>query len=231
MTIQDVIKWCDEQSQEGRTIVIRWDGGGDSGWVYLEVDGEQVSAPEADWLINKMCDILDYGSWAGEFSAAGSATYDSETKTFDGEDIYSEDETATLTLNGDDVILIKIPKKFYFETLSVEFENVLDGGGVNIMPRIRSGILSKELSKLCETLEKEVEEKAVKLLQENVKTDWSGYHTSDFGKQDIKDAAEMDPDFYVFEITELDYIEQSEEVKGVSIDLNEYAEQLNDVEL
>lgn len=231
MTINDVIKWCDEQSQDGKEVSICWEGGGDSGWVFMEVDGEQPSADEADWLIDKMCDILDYGSWAGEFNASGRATYDSESKTFDGEDIYSEDETDVLTLSGNDVILIKIPKKFYFETLTVEFENVLDGGGVDIRPRIRNGILSKELIELCKSLEKEVEEKAYDLLNENTKSEWSGYHTLDFGKQDIKEAGEIDPDFYVFEITELEYMTQSEDVRGVSIDLNEYAEELNDTEL
>jgi hypothetical protein len=178
-----------------------------------------------------MCSILDYGSWAGEFNASGSAVYDPETKTFEGEDIYTEDETDTLLLIEHEVILIKIPKKYYFETLDIQFDNVLDGGGVEVTARIKNGVLNKELTALCTSLETEIEDEACKLLTANTKCEWSGYHTVEFGKSAIKEAGELDPEFYVFKITELDYISQSENISGVAIDLNEYAEQLNDEEL
>ena len=83
MKIEDVIKWCDKKTTEGSKIAICWEGGGDSGWVYMEVDGAQSTDPEAEWLVDRMYSVLDYGSWAGEFNASGRAEYDIKTKIFE----------------------------------------------------------------------------------------------------------------------------------------------------
>lgn len=231
MTIQDVIKWCDEKSQDGVEVAICWEGGGDSGWVYMEVDGEQPSAEEVDWLVNKMCDILDYGSWAGEFSANGRAIYDPETKMFEGDDVYSEDTNESLELKEDQVIEIRIPKKYYFEELVLELDNVLDGGGVALTPRVRNGMLNDELLTLCESLQDEIRDKAKDLLQENVNSEYSGWQVEEWDEESIEEAAKEDPEFYVFKLASLDYVGYEETITGVVIDLNEYAEQFNDEEL
>jgi hypothetical protein len=228
MKVEDVIKWCDEQSQNGNEVAICWEGGGDSGWVYMEVDGCQTSSEEADWLVDRMCDILDYGSWAGEFNASGRAIYDAETKVFEGDDVYTEDTNEEIELKDDQIIKIKIPKKYFLETLRVEFENVLDGGGVSILPIVRNGIINSELPILCKSMEEEVENKAKEILQNATSSEYSGWQTEDFVISELEDE---DPDNYIINITRLEYTGYSEDIRGVFIDLNEYAEELNDEEL
>lgn len=228
MTINDVIKWCDEQSQDGKEVAICWEGGGDSGWVYMEVDGEQASSEEADWLVDRMCDILDYGSWAGEFNASGRAIYDSETKVFEGDDVYSEDTSEEIELKDDQIIKIKIPKKYFLEELRVEFENVLDGGCVSILPIVKNGIINCELPVLCKNMEDEIRDKAVEILSNATSSDYSGWQIENFV---ISELENEDPDNHVINITRLEYTGYSEDIRGVFIDLNEYAEELNDEEL
>jgi hypothetical protein len=228
MKVEDVIKWCDEQSQNGNEVAICWEGGGDSGWVYMEVDGEQASAEEADWLIDRMCDILDYGSWAGEFSASGRAVYDAETKVFEGDDIYSEDSTEEVELNEDQIIKIKIPKRYFLEGLRVEFDNILDGGEVSITPVVRNGIINSELVDVCKSMEKEIEDKAVEILSNTTSSDYSGWQTEEFTIADLEDE---DPENYVMNITRLEYVGYTEEIRGIIVDLNDYAEQFNDTEI
>lgn len=228
MKVEDVIKWCDEQSQNGYEVAICWEGGGDSGWVYMEVDGEQASSEEADWLVDRMCDILDYGSWAGEFSASGRATYDAESKMFEGDDVYSEDSSEEVELKEDQIIKIKIPKRYFFEELRVEFDNILDGGSVTITPVVRNGIINSELIVLCESMEDPIREKAVEILNNATSSDYSGWQTENFTVSELEDE---DPENYVFNITRLEYMGYNEEVRGIIVDLNEYAEQFNDVEL
>jgi len=53
--IKDVITWLDKLSDEGKNIQICWEGGGDSGWVYFQIDGEQVADnPMIDLLVDRM---------------------------------------------------------------------------------------------------------------------------------------------------------------------------------
>lgn len=232
MKIEDVIKWCDEQSQDGKEVAICWEGGNDSGWVYIEVDGDNTSSEESDWLVEQMCSILDYGSWAGEFSASGRAEYNSETKMFEGEDVYTEDTTETLELKLEDAIVVKIPKKFYFEELEIQIENILDGGPVAIVPKVKNGFLSTELINLCESLQDDFSEKALIALNNNVPiAEWSGWQTEQWDQEGVAEAAKLDDDNYLFRVTSLEYVGYDESITGVCIDLNEYAEQLNDVVL
>jgi len=232
MKIEDVIKWCDEQSQDSKEVAICWEGGGDSGWVHMEVDGEQTNAEEADWLVDKMCDILDYGSWAGEFNANGRAVYDPVTKMFEGEDVYCEDTTEELELKDADIIEVRIPKKYFFESLSIELENVIDGGGVNIVPKVRNGILNQELIALCESQEEIVRAKATEILENKTSCEYSGWQTEEWSTiDDFNEASAEDPENYVFKIAKLEYQGSNEDINGILLDLNEYAEMLNDSEL
>ena len=74
-----VKEWCDQQVAEGKELTLRWEGGGDSGWVYFELDGSQVENEYTEKLVDYCYDVLDYGSWAGEFDATGEATYNPVT--------------------------------------------------------------------------------------------------------------------------------------------------------
>jgi hypothetical protein len=120
-TIQQIIDWCDKMAAEGKNPILKWEGGGDSGWVYMEdEDGERFDEEnEAEWLINEMYDQLDYGSWAGEFSANGEAMYNSHTKCFEGTDYYSEEERTSCSAQ----IRIEIPAFIPFDRLEIETED------------------------------------------------------------------------------------------------------------
>lgn len=120
ITIKEILDWCLKKTEEGSEVVLKWDGGGDSGWVHLEVDGEDSSDAEAEALVDMMYDQLDYGSWAGEFSASGEAPFDPETKMFQGTDYYSETDSAA----ADCKIEIRIPKYIHFDDLEIHTEDI-----------------------------------------------------------------------------------------------------------
>jgi hypothetical protein len=156
----DLIKWCDDQVANGHELVLAWDGGGDSGWCYFKIDGEQVSdSAETDEirdLTDRMYDHLDYGSWAGEFSASGEAVYDSKEKAFVGTDYYSEDETYQFDHN----IKITVPKSLWFDALEYNFEG--ENPNVSVVFTIRNGFLTdlhtKVASQIEENLEQQIQE-------------------------------------------------------------------------
>jgi hypothetical protein len=156
----DLIKWCDEQVEKGHELAMAWEGGGDSGWVYFKIDDEQVSdSAENDQisnLIDRMYDQLDYGSWAGEFSASGEAIYDPNQKAFVGTDYYSEDETYQF----DYLIKVTVPKKLWFDAIEYNLEG--EDPIVDVAFILRNGFLSDTHTTAAhiikENLEKHVEE-------------------------------------------------------------------------
>lgn len=112
-------EWCQKVTQAGHELTICWEGGGDSGWTHFEIDGEEEDNVYTRALVDYAYDVLDYGSWAGEFNAAGSAAYNPETNEFSGVDDYSEDAT----LVWKHPIQIKIPKIIWFDQLIVNIED------------------------------------------------------------------------------------------------------------
>ena len=123
---------------------------GDSGWVYFEIDGESTDDEYTRALVDRMDDVLDYGSWAGEFNASGAAFYNSKTNSFEGTDDYSEDSHDTIDTN----IIIKVPKKFWFETLHIECEaNYDDTPQMSVRFIVKNGFLSEEHTTFCSNLE------------------------------------------------------------------------------
>jgi hypothetical protein len=77
-------------------------------------------------------------------------------------------------------------------------------------------------------MEKEIEDKAVEILRDTTSSDYSGWQTEEFIISELEDE---DPENYVMNITTLQYMGYDEEIRGIIVDLNEYAEQFNDVEL
>ena len=110
---------------------------GDSGWVYFEVDGEQEDNEYTRTLIDHCYDQLDYGSWAGEFSASGEAIYDAKENAFVGTDYYSEDVTEDITVNHK----IVIPKKLWFDQLQI---NIEEENSANVQLTLKNGFLIPE---------------------------------------------------------------------------------------
>lgn len=147
LTVKDVLDWCLKKTEEGSEIVLKWDGGGDSGWVHLEVDGEDSNDDEAEWLVDEMYDKLDYGSWAGEYSASGEAPFDPETKMFQGTDYYTE----TDSVNAECKIEIRIPKHIHFDDLEIHTQD--EECNVEVTFGIRNGFDHPDTEALIEQLE------------------------------------------------------------------------------
>jgi hypothetical protein len=148
-----ILDWCNQQVKDGHELSIRWEGGGDSGWAHFEIDGDDVSNEYTELLVESMYDHLDYGSWAGEFHASGTAIYDPTTRTFEGTDYYGEDDTQTVDSN----ITIKVPKELWFDTLHVEVEcNYDESCQTNVRFLIKNGFLTTEHTDFCSNLEEEL---------------------------------------------------------------------------
>lgn len=126
-----IIAWCDEQVKDGSILTIEWDGGNDSGSFYLRINDADVNNKYDDpedipnLILEKADDILEYGSFAGDFNTQGTLTYDPKTKRFSGTDHYSESEGATLGGEHADEsekieIIIKVPKDLWFDVCHIE---------------------------------------------------------------------------------------------------------------
>ena len=147
---KSIINWLNQLTEDGKKVTMNWDGGNDSGWVYFEVDGEQIDNEYSEALVDTMYDTLDYGSWAGEFSASGEAEYNPETKSFVGTDYYSEDDWETVDAN----IVIQVPKELWFETLHIECEcNHDDDPQMSVRFIVKNGFLTDQHTAFCSNLE------------------------------------------------------------------------------
>lgn len=149
---KSILDWCNEQHAEGKELTLKWDGGGDSGWVYFEIDGVTVENKFTEALINHMYDELDYGSWAGEFSANGSATYDPIEQAFVGEDYYSEDSD----VNWGCEVLIKVPKSLWFDQLELSIEG--EDPNISCEFTIKNGFLTDTHETITEELSSNLED-------------------------------------------------------------------------
>lgn len=147
ITIKQILDWCLKKTEEGSEVILKWDGGGDSGWVHLEVDGEDSNDAEAERLVDMMYDQLDYGSWAGEFSASGEAPFDPETQMFQGTDYYTETDTT----NAECKIEIRIPKHIHFDDLEIHTQD--ESCSVDVTFGIRNGFDHPDTEALVEQLQ------------------------------------------------------------------------------
>jgi hypothetical protein len=156
----DLIKWCDEQVAQGKKLAMAWEGGGDSGWAYFKIDDEHADEnDEINQLLDKLYDTLDYGSWAGEFSASGEAIYDPVEKAFVGTDYYSEDDTYYF----DYPIKITVPKSLWFDALEYNFED--ENVKVDVAFIIRNGFLTDLHTEIANQIEENLEEQVEQGIQ------------------------------------------------------------------
>lgn len=162
ISIKQILDWCLKKTEEGSTVVLMWDGGGDSGWVHLEVDGSDSSDPEAEALVDMMYDQLDYGSWAGEFSASGEAPFDPDTKMFQGTDYYTETDST----NAECKIEIRIPKHIHFDDLEIHTEDENCSTSVNF--GIRNGFEHPDAAALEAKLADELRDQIIKAAEDDV---------------------------------------------------------------
>lgn len=154
-----VLEWCKEQVKDGKDLTIHWEGGGDSGWAYFQIDGEQVENEYTSHLVDAMYHELDYGSWAGEFSATGEATFDAYENAFVGVDNYSEDSTEVKECQ----FKFTVPKKLWFDSISIHIEAEYDEcATVEASFNLKNGFLTSEhnaeIDKVSKSLIEQVNE-------------------------------------------------------------------------
>jgi hypothetical protein len=156
MTKQTLLSWCDQQVKDGKELKLVWDGGGDSGWVHFEIDGDEYGDEHTEKLVDYMHDELDYGSWAGEFNASGDAIYSVEEQAFVGVDNYSETQTMSQKVD----IELAIPKNLWFDELSIRIEaNYDETPDVEVGFGIKNGFLTPQHDQIEEYLKQTLVEK------------------------------------------------------------------------
>lgn len=219
----EIIDWCDKQAAEGKEITLCWEGGGDSGWVYFEVDGVQADGEEIEALVDMMYNELDYGSWAGEFSANGRADYDPATKCFEGIDYYSEDDWTDTTF--EEPFAFYIPGTYGFDSIEYNIEgNFEDDFRVEVTFNIVNGFITPELRELENEMSEAIKEK----LTEELKDKDVNY----FGTHKLAERHEMNngKGSVIFQFDNVEYSVYNTEEKGVTIDLKERLENETDDE-
>jgi hypothetical protein len=220
-----VLEWCNKQVDEGNELKICWSGGGDSGWAHFQIDGEDVDNEYTEYLVDRMYEVLDYGSWAGEFNAEGEAVYNKEKQAFVGIDDYSEDETMSHGCN----IVIQLPKDLWHDNLSISIEGE-DGDRTRIEARfgIKNGFLSDYhtafISGLEDKMEQEVDAVIEDFIQNSAKDYRSIWETINLEPKDgvIKE------DFLEYTIDTLDIGTRSSDEKDVYLEITPDDELFND---
>jgi len=218
MEKKSIVQWCKNLHEAGNELTMKWEGGGDSGWVYFEVDGESTDNEYTRALIDQMDNTLNYGSWAGEFNASGEATYDAEKNAFEGTDFYGEDENEVLDVD----FTFRVPKSFWFNTFHVEVErNYDDHTNTSASFLVKNGFLIQEHTDFCHNLEQELK-KDFDDVFDNYKSN-QGYEfrsCTDSWILERADAVESGDDL-VFKITKIDIQVMTEEDRPVVLELDE----------
>lgn len=147
---QSLIEYLDALVAEGKEISMGWEGGGDSGWAWFHIDDQRLDEDSDNvyirTLLDHMYNMLDYGSWAGEFNASGEAIYDAEQKAFVGIDYYTEDETVQYACD----VKIRIPKSLWFDNIEISIQN--EEADVDSAFHVRNGFLTQEHDDFIEEL-------------------------------------------------------------------------------
>lgn len=175
ITDEACLAWCNKKHAEGVTLNMHWDGGGDSGWVDFQIDGDSTEEDQAfiDFLTEKCYNELDYGSWAGEFSASGDAEFNPTEGAFVGTDYYSEDDGETVECE----LRIEIPKDLWFDSLEIMIQDEEIDVSVDMI--IRNGFKTDAhtaaetaLSKTIETQVQEIVNDAIKYKSIEFRSMW-----------------------------------------------------------
>lgn len=217
----------------GHKIELEWNGGGDSGSVWLNLDKSMIDVNYYSnnlslydkihaFVIDKMYDELDYGSWAGEFSAAGTAEFviEEDFIGFKGTDHYSEDEFHSCKFN----FKIHVPKHLIpndADRLLITMEGGYDGQDVQVHMCFRKTgdwaaiPISDECKEYLFVLENDLVD-TVNELMETQKAD----HTYCDTHIDIIPGIDIDD-----KIDEFDYYTVDERPKDVYINLLDFVEQ------
>lgn len=185
--------------------------------MYFEIDGTTVENQYAEALVDYINDELDYGSWAGEFTASGRAVYDSTTKQFEGTDYYSEDENEVL----DTDIKIALPKSLWFDTVHVEVEcNQEEACRINVSALVKNGFLTPKHSEICSNLEKELQDEFDAVIENYEDPEHEFRYCSDSWVLDRSEGVSLGDDL-IFSITKLDVSVSNTTEKQIVLDLTD----------
>jgi hypothetical protein len=219
-----VLEWCNKQTDEGSQLSIHWDGGGDSGWVYFKIDGNETSNEYTEYLLDRMNETLDYGSWAGEFHATGEAVYNKESQSFEGIDEYCEGETVSKECN----IVIQVPKDLWYDNLSISIEGD-DGERTRIGARfgIKNGFLSDKHIAFIQGLEDKMEQEVDAVIEDFIQNSPTDYRSIwETINLEHKDGV-VKGDFIEYTIEELNIGTTSSDEKDVYLEITEEDELSN----
>jgi hypothetical protein len=232
MEKKSIVQWCKEQHDQNGELCLVWDGGGDSGWAYFEIDGETIENDYTNCLVNRIYDVLDYGSWAGEFQASGKAIYDPKTNSFEGIDYYGEDDHDVLDID----IKVKVPKSLWFDTLHIECDaNYDDDPTISVQLLLKNGFLTDQHTEFCSNLENVIQPQFSSIFTNYNSADGYEFRAcNDSWILERKDAVE-EGDMLVFTMNKIDLQILNSEEKSIVLTLDEETaaaidEQLNDVE-
>lgn len=224
---KSILNWLEEQSKEEKELSIVWDGGGDSGWVYFEIDGDTVENEYTETLVDYMYQHLDYGSWAGEFQAQGTAVYNPETKCFEGTDYYSEDSHDCITdLN----IKIVIPKSFWFDSFHVECEcNYDEEPSLATRFIVKNGFLITQHEDFCRNLDTRLTNEFAEIFNQYQNANGDNFRGCNDSWIFNRSEAVEEGDNLVFTITAMEVQTVNSEDKNVTIEItDEMVKEINE---
>lgn len=207
-----VKQWCDKLTNEGYELSLCWEGGGDSGWVHFEIDGTEVDNKYTEALVDYCYDVLDYGSWAGEFSAYGSAVYSPKDKAFIGNDAYSEDVSKSADLD----VEIRIPKSLWFDRLEI----AVDEESTRSQFVLRNGFISEQHQEVLSSIESTLSDWVTDFINDYSEEIRVYVNNFNIPRADFKE----DGDDLVYTLDELSYSESEGSDKDVMVEITESVE-------
>ena len=219
---KEIIDWCNQTVDDGKELKFTWEGGGDSGWANLELDGNNIEvAGYSDKLLDGIYEELDYGSWAGEFHASGEAIYNKEEQAFVGIDDYSEDET----IIHDCEIVVDVPNKLWYDSIDIRIEvNYDESPDIRVDFVVKNGFLTQKHRETADLL---AEELSTKINAEIVKFS-QRYEFRSIWEQFVinrSEGVETTPGFVKHEISSINMGTTSSEEKSIYLQLIEQNEQ------
>lgn len=221
MTIAKVRAWAKQLHEEGKELKLLWDGGGDSGWVHFEIDGKDASGPEIEFLIEWCYNVLDYGSWAGEFSAAGEAAYDPETESFEGIDWYSSEDSCNIA--DEDAIIIKIPTAIKVDGLEINMETDEEAPFTSVDIKVTHGFKTQAHTAAEENIVEQINEQYEKIIEKycsSGETKYSAAWNDETFRTDDMTLSE-DGQYWILKWDTASVTEWYEEDKNIVLDLKE----------
>ena len=212
----------DALAAEGKEIKVTWEGGNDSGGYNLFVDEVEVNYGDAffDEVVDFISDTIDYGSWAGDYSADGAVYYNKDEGSFIGE---GKDTTSDGGCLEGISIEIRVPKYLNFDSIDMETEGTFcfDELVCSFRFGINNGPVFEEHSDIEKSMESYLLESVTHILQtdEACKDEEIGWvsNTWSIPREEFKE----EEDSLVFIIDSIDYNFNNTIFQSYHITINE----------